>query len=168
MAPWTVACQVPLPMEFSRQDYWKVKVKVAQSCPTLCDPIDYTVHGILQAGILEWVAFPFSRGSSRPRDHTQVSRVQVDSLPAEPQGKPKNTAAGSLSLLHGVFQTQESNWDFPHCRQILYKLSYEGRILEWGPISSSRGLNPSLLCLLHWLEDSLPLGPPGKPQPKQF
>ena len=42
----------------------KVKVKVTQSCPTLCDPIDYTVHGILQVRILEWVAFPFSRGSS--------------------------------------------------------------------------------------------------------
>ena len=42
----------------------KVKVKVTQSCSTLCDPMDYTVHGILQARILEWVAFPFSRGSS--------------------------------------------------------------------------------------------------------
>ena len=49
-------------------------MKVAQSCPTLCDPIDYTVHGILQGRILEWVAFPFSRGSSRPRDQTQVSQ----------------------------------------------------------------------------------------------
>ena len=46
--------------------YLKVKVKVAQSCPTLCDPMDYTVHGILQARILEWVAL--SRGSSQPRD----------------------------------------------------------------------------------------------------
>ena len=45
-----------------------MKVKVAQSCLTLCDPMDYTVHGILQARILEWVAFPFSRGSSQPRD----------------------------------------------------------------------------------------------------
>ena len=51
----------------------KVKVKVAQSCPTLCDPMDYTVLGILQARILEWVAFSFSRGSSQPRDQTQVS-----------------------------------------------------------------------------------------------
>ena len=42
----------------------KGKVKVVQSCPTLCDPMDYTVHRILQARILEWVAFPFSRGSS--------------------------------------------------------------------------------------------------------
>ena len=45
-----------------------VKVKVAQSCRTLCDPMDYTVHGILHARILEWVAFPFSRGSSQPRN----------------------------------------------------------------------------------------------------
>ena len=40
----------------------KVKVKVTQSCLTLCNPMDYTVLGILQARILEWVAFPFSRG----------------------------------------------------------------------------------------------------------
>ena len=50
-----------------------VKVKAAQSCPTLCDPVDYTVHGILQTRTLEQVAFPFSRGSSQPRDRTQVS-----------------------------------------------------------------------------------------------
>ena len=50
-----------------------MKVKVTQSFPTLCDPMDYTVHGILQARILEWVALPFSRGSSQPRDWTQVS-----------------------------------------------------------------------------------------------
>ena len=50
-----------------------VKVKVAQLCPTLCNSMDSTVHGILQARILEWVAFPFSRGSSQPRDRTQVS-----------------------------------------------------------------------------------------------
>ena len=49
-----------------------LKVKVAQSCLTLCDPMDYTVHGILQARILEWVAFPLSRQSSQPRDQTQV------------------------------------------------------------------------------------------------
>ena len=44
------------------------KVKVAQSCLTLCDPMDYTAHGILQARILEGVALPFSRESSQPRD----------------------------------------------------------------------------------------------------
>ena len=51
------------------------EVKVTQSCPTLWDTIDYTVCGILQARILEWVAFPFSRGSSQPRDRTQVSLI---------------------------------------------------------------------------------------------
>ena len=48
--------------------YVNVKAKVAQSCLTLCGPMVYIVHGILQARILEWVAFPFSRGSSQPRD----------------------------------------------------------------------------------------------------
>ena len=55
----------------------EVKVFFAQLCPTLCDPMDYSlpgssVHGILKARILEWVAIPFSRGSSRPRDQTPV------------------------------------------------------------------------------------------------
>ena len=55
---------------------WKeVNVKVPQSCLTLCDPMYYTAHEILQARILEWVVFPFSRGSSQPRDWTQVSRI---------------------------------------------------------------------------------------------
>ena len=65
---------------------WKEKVKwseVAQSCPTLCDPMDCSlpgssVHGIFQARVLEWIAISFSSGSSRPRDGTQVSRI-VDS-----------------------------------------------------------------------------------------
>ena len=51
------------------------EVKVTHSCPTLCDPRDYTVHGILQARILEWVAFPFSRASSQPRNRTGVSCI---------------------------------------------------------------------------------------------
>ena len=50
-------------------------VKVTRSCPTLCYPMDYTVHGIFQARILEWVAISSSRGSSRPRDRTYVSYV---------------------------------------------------------------------------------------------
>ena len=54
--------------------------EVAQSCPTLCDPVDcslpgYSIHGIFQARILEWVAFPFSKGSSQPRDQTQFSCI---------------------------------------------------------------------------------------------
>ena len=58
----------------------KRKVLIAQLCPTLCDPMDCSppgssVHGILQARILEWVAIPFSRGSSRPRDWTWISCI---------------------------------------------------------------------------------------------
>ena len=49
--------------------------KVAQSCLTPCNPMDYATHGILQARILEWVAFPFSRGSSQPRDQTHISHI---------------------------------------------------------------------------------------------
>ena len=52
-----------------------VKVKLTQSCLAICKTMDCTVHGILQERILEWVAFPFSRGSSQPRDRTQVSHI---------------------------------------------------------------------------------------------
>ena len=61
-----------------------MKVKGAQSCLTLCNPMDYTVHGILQVRILEWVAFSFNPGIE-PRFPT----LQADSLPAEPKGKPQ-------------------------------------------------------------------------------
>ena len=62
----------------------EVKVTVSQLWRTLCDPMDYTIHGILQARTLEWVTVPFSRGSSQPRSPP----FQADSVPAEPQGKP--------------------------------------------------------------------------------
>ena len=81
----------------------------------------WTVHGILQARILEWVAFPFSKRSSKLRDRTQVSHIA-----AEPPGKPKNTGVGSLSLLQWLCLTQESNRGLLHCRWIIYQLSYQG------------------------------------------
>ena len=67
----------PLPevCELGSQGESEVKVKIIQLCLTLCNLMDYTVHGILQARILEWVAISFSRGSSQPRDRTQVSRI---------------------------------------------------------------------------------------------
>ena len=64
-----------------------MKVKVTQSCMTLCDTMDCIVHGILQARILKWIAFPSSRGS-QPRDPTQLSLIANRSCPAEPQGEP--------------------------------------------------------------------------------
>ena len=80
-----------------------VKVKVTQWCLTLCDPMGHTVQGILQARILEWVAFP------NPGIKPKASTLQVDTLPAEPPGKPKNSGVGSLSHLQRIFPTQESN-----------------------------------------------------------
>ena len=109
-----------------------MKVRVTQSCPTLCNPLDYTVHGILQVRIQEWVALPFSRGSSQPRDQTQVPCIAGGFLPTEPQGKPKNIGVGSLSLLQRIFLIQESNWSLLHYRQILYKLSYQGNLIAIG------------------------------------
>ena len=97
-------------------------MKVTQSCPTLCDPMDCIVHGIIQARILEWVAGPFSLGSSKPRSPT----LQAGSLPSEPPGKPMNTGVGSLHLLQGIFLTQESNRGLLHYRQILFPLSHQG------------------------------------------
>ena len=67
-----------------------MKVKIAQLCPTLCDPMDYIVHGILQTRILEWVAFPFPGGFPNPGIKPRSPALQADSLPAEPQGKPSH------------------------------------------------------------------------------
>ena len=81
-----------------------MKVKVVQS--RLCNPMDYTVRGILQTRILEWAAFPFSRGSSQPRN--QTGRWILYQL--SHQGNPR-----ILSLLQRIFLTQGANPAFPHC-----------------------------------------------------
>ena len=65
----------------------RTEVKVAQSCPTLCDPMNYTVHEVLQARILECVAFPFSRGSSQARYRTRSPTLLADTLPLSHKGK---------------------------------------------------------------------------------
>ena len=71
----------------------EVEVLVAQSCPTLCDPMDCSppgssIHGIFQARKPEWVAISFSRGSSRPRDQTRVSRIASRLYSLSHQGRP--------------------------------------------------------------------------------
>ena len=75
----------------------------------------------------------------------QSPTLHTDSLPAEPQGKPKNTAMGSLSLLQRIFPTQESNPGLLHCRRILYQLSCQG--------STSKDL--ITLSLLHCLHNPM-------------
>ena len=108
--------------------YIQSEVKVAQSCLTLCDPMDFTVHGILQARILEWIAFPLSRGSTQPRDWTHVSPLQVDSLTAEPQGSPRILEWVACPFSSGYSQARNrSRVSSQQCRQILctiYKLGF--------------------------------------------
>ena len=65
------------------------EVKVTQSCLTLCNPMGYIVRGLLQARILEWVAFPSPGDLPNPGSKPRSPTLQVDSLPAEPQGKPR-------------------------------------------------------------------------------
>ena len=105
-----------------------VKVKVAQLCLTLCDPGDCIVLGLLQDRILEWVACPSTGDLPNLGIEPRSPTMQADSIPAEPQGKAKNTGVGSLSLLQGILPTQELNRGLLHCRQILYQLSYGGKL----------------------------------------
>ena len=75
-----------------------------------------------------WSGQPFPSPGDRlnPEIESWSPTLEVDSLAAEPPGKPKNIGVGSLFLLQQIFPTQESNRGFLHCRQILYQLSYQG------------------------------------------
>ena len=102
-----------------------IEREVAQSCLTLCNPMDSSspgssVHGISSARILE---LPFSSPEDFPNPGIEPRSLilQADSSPAEPPGKPKNTGVGSLPLLQWIFLTQESNHGLLHCRWILYQ-----------------------------------------------
>ena len=100
---------------------WNMKVKVAQSSLTLCNPVDSTVHGILQARILEWVAFPFSRGSSQPRDRTQVPCIA------------------------GRFFTSWATWNIREHLIYLYKLAFKFSLCKYLKVD----LLDHLLVLFH-------------------
>ena len=135
------------------------RIEVTQLCPTLCDPMDCSlpgssVHGIFQAIVLEWIAISFSRGSSQPRDRTQVSHI-VDrcftvwaTMAVTLKGKwkckslshvwlfailwtmysPWNSPGQNtgLSLLQEIFPAQGWNTGLLPYRQILYHLSHRG------------------------------------------
>ena len=98
---WELAREWDNPLLNQKGPQGTVKVKVAQSGPALCDPVDL-VLGILQARILEWIPFPFSRESFQPWDEPRFLTLHAGSLPSELQGKPKNTGVGSLSLLQWI------------------------------------------------------------------
>ena len=96
---------------------------VSQSCPAPCYSMDSSVHGFPRQEY--WSGLP----CPPPGDYPDLGMepmslaLQVDPLPSEPPGKPTNTGVGSLSLLQGIFLTQESNQGF---RKIVYQLSYQG------------------------------------------
>ena len=87
--------------------------------------------------------FPSPADLPNPGIEPRSLTFQADSLPAEPQGKPKNSEVGSLSLLQQIFLTQELKWGLLHCRWILYCLSHQRstRKLEWVALSFSRGFS---------------------------
>ena len=107
---------------------------LVQSCLTLFDPTDCSLPGSFVTGQFSrqkyWSGFSCLPPGDLPNPEIELRSptLQADSLLAEPQGKLKNTGVGSLSLLQGIFLTQESNWHLLHCRQILYHwTTWEGR-----------------------------------------
>ena len=101
-----------------------------QLCPTPCNPMDCSMSGSsVFPGQESWSGLPFPSPGDLPNSgiKPRSPALQADSLPAKPQGKPKNTGVGSLSLLQRIFPTQKSNQGLLHCRQNLYQLNYQGR-----------------------------------------
>ena len=111
-------------------------ILVTQSCLTLCDPMDCSlpcssVHGILQARILEWVAIPFSRGSSQPRDWTQVSCIAGGfftiwtTKETQKEGKEGNFFKDSGELLPNTFALNWlCQWKCTFIQSHLYQYSF--------------------------------------------
>ena len=95
------SCSTKVIVKFSRQEYWSGQL------------------------------FPSPGDLPNPGIESRSPALQVDSLPAEPPGKPKNTGVGSLPLLQWIFPTQESNLGLLHCRWILYQLRYQGSPYLW-------------------------------------
>ena len=100
-----------------------------------------------------WSGLPFPSPGDLPNPgiEPRSPTLQVDSLPAESQGKPKNTGVGNLSLLQAIFPMQELNWGLLHCRWILYQLSYEGSPKpHW--CAEVHGVTKSRIWLSDWTE----------------
>ena len=102
-----------------------IKVKAAQSCPTLCDPISIQSMEFSRPAYQSGQPFPFPGHLPNPEIEPWSPVLQADCLPAEPQGKPENIGVGSLSLLQQIVPTQGQNPGLLHCRPILYQLSQE-------------------------------------------
>ena len=103
-----------------------VKLQVTQSCLTLCDPMDYTVHGILQARILGVSSLSLLQGIF-PTQESNWGLLHCGGFFTNWVTREAQDGVGGLSLLQWIFLTQELNWDLLYCRCILYQLSYQGR-----------------------------------------
>ena len=120
VTPWTVARQAPLSVGFSRQEYWS------------------------------GLPFPSPGDLPDPGIKPRSPALQADSLPAEPQGKPKNTGVGSLSFLQRIFLTLELNQGLLNYRQTLYQLSYQWSGHLGSPVSRwsvTKSLCNEYVCL---------------------
>ena len=109
-----------------------VCIKVAQSCPTLYYPMDYRVHEFPWQEYCSGLPFPSPGDLPNSGIKPGSPTLQADSLLSKPPGKPLNTGVGSLSLLQGIFPTQESNQDLLYCRWIIYQLSYQRSLMDGG------------------------------------
>ena len=123
VTPWTAAQQASLSISLSLSS-------VAQSCPTLCNPVDCSlpgssVHGIFQAIVLEWIAISFSRGSFQPRDRTLVSRIVDRCFTVWTTPSPTPIACSNSCLL--------SRWCHPTISSSVVPFSH----LQSFPISGS-------------------------------
>ena len=132
---------------------------VAQPCPTFFDPMDCrppgsSVHGgFSRQEYWSGLSCPLSGDLTNLGIKLRSPTLQVDFLPSEPPGKPKNTGGGSLSFLKGIFPTQELSWGLLHCSWILYQLSYALLLLLLSRVSRVR------LC------DPIDRSPPGSAVP---
>ena len=114
------------------------ELKVTQSCPTHCDPMAIQTVEFSRPEYWTGQPVPFPGDPANPRIKLRAPEVQAYSLPAEPQGKPKNTGMSGSTLLQRIFPTQEFNWGLLHYRQILYQLRYqEAQPLKGSSIKSS-------------------------------
>ena len=128
---------------------WESEVKVAQSRPALCDPVDYTVHGGLQARILECGAFPFSMGSSQPRDRTQVSCIAGGFFTSWAIGKPLFSQGSPCCHREWVLQEERE----PPSSPLLPRMG--ALLLEVWPDSTSANKDMWLVCILQYPKASI-------------
>ena len=132
---WTIACQGPLSMGFSRQEYWSgfpcpspgylfnPAIKPASLMSPALAVRFFTTRASCDSNILEWLAFLFSRGSSQSRDRTQVSCIVGRFFTTR---EVQKYWSGQPVPFPADVPDQELNWGLLHCRRILYQLSYEG------------------------------------------